>query len=692
MSRKFHVRAFEHRLLLFFCSCVVLFAQADTFVMRTNVLAPYTRTNIGNGYFSISTSQWGSKPAESFMAGIYDHAEGDVPRLAAVPAWNEVNVFNGRAWLNDAPADAAHLSGYQQSVNMRDGYVRTQYRWNDGDRAASIGIQTFVSRLNPNLAAVKLEITPHYSGPVKVVLPLRAWTPPKRFALARLEKMDPKITQQQMWYPGHMAVQSHSVEAESKGGMLRMIAQPEGVKITVAEAAALVWPETLPGLAVNKSSSRDLAAVELSFQAAAEQPYTFYKFVAAVPSRDSADPATRAAQLAQAARSRGYDAVLEESAAEWHRLWQTDIVVDSTPEFQTLIHSMLFYLMCSVRENSAYSMPPMGLTTAGYYGHVFWDADTFMFPPLMILHPEMAKSIVMFRCNTLKAAQANAHRNGWKGAMFPWEAGPEGAETTPKFAYQNATSEIHVSGDVALAQWQYYLATGDRTWLARYGYPVISETANFWVSRVTYNRERDRYEIRNVVSINESLIGVDDDPYTNAVAAKNLELAISAAKIVGAAPNPDWAKIVHKLYVPSTPYLLYSYPLERPSTEQQKRKVLETALQRYAPRQAGVMMEITFYPILAVEAHSPELLEKFASLDLSALPGAAVQCAARSTEQLEYQLPHRCRRLSSAVRVRLSRAALQRGRTYAEISASSASHDQGTHGEERRRSRPCPGH
>ena len=60
----------------------------------------------------------------------------------------------------------------------------------------------------------------------------------------------------------------------------------------------------------------------------------------------------------------------------------------------------------------------MGLSTDGYYGHVFWDADTFMFPVLMALHPEMAKSTVMFRYRTLDAARRNAKQNGRLGAMY----------------------------------------------------------------------------------------------------------------------------------------------------------------------------------------------------------------------------------------------------------------------------------
>ena len=125
--------------------------------------------------------------------------------------------------------------------------------------------------------------------------------------------------------------------------------------------------------------------------------------------------------------------------------------------------------------------------------------------------------------------------------MYPWEADERGQETTPDFAIQNARSEIHVNGDVALAQWQYYLATGDSAWLAREGYPVIRATADFWVSRATYDSSDGKYHIKNVVSVSEGLIGVTDDAYTNAVARKNLEIAAAASRRWAKPPDPRWA-------------------------------------------------------------------------------------------------------------------------------------------------------
>ncbi len=233
-----------------------------------------------------------------------------------------------------------------------------------------------------------------------------------------------------------------------------------------------------------------------------------------------------------------FEQVSADNAAAWARRWQTDVVIEGNPELQRVVHSMLFYLLCSADSGTRLGIPPMGLSSGGYYGHIFWDSDTWMFPSLLLTHPDVAHSLVAFRARTLGAAVENARANGFRGAMYPWEADEQGHETTPHFAVQNARSEIHVTGDVAQAQWQYYLATKDSAWLAREGFPVIRGTAEFWVSRATRDSTTGRYHIANVVSVAEGMIGVTDDAYTNAVARKTLEVATEASRRLGKEPDP----------------------------------------------------------------------------------------------------------------------------------------------------------
>jgi trehalose/maltose hydrolase-like predicted phosphorylase len=613
-------------------SFVTLRAQNPSFILKTESLQPYTPTYVSNGYFSMVSSPLGTKPTESFMVWVYDQGEGDIPRPAALPAWNEVDFFNGKNWLNQTALDNNTLRAYQQRLDMYNGDIVTNYAWADGEKNTSIEVQAFVSRSNPHLAAVKLQVIPHYSGQVKLSFPIRAWEAPRRLALAQLEKIAPYPPGPwpYVWYPGHINAKDKHAEANLQEGRLWMISEAEGRQTAVAEAVAVSWPENLNELTTNTSVAKDIVALEISFAASAETPYTFYKYAGAVSSHDAPAPLQKANQTIAAAKALGYESIFAAHTQAWHKLWETDVVVEGDPELQKVIHSMIFYLLCSVRENTEFSIPPMGLSTAGYYGHIFWDADTWMFPAILLMHPEMAKSMVMFRYRTLEAAKLNARLNGHQGAMYPWEADELGQETTPKFAYQNALYENHVTGDVALAQWQYFLATADTQWLAQYGYPVIKETADFWSSRATYDQQKDRYDIRNIVSVDEGLIGIGNDTYTNVVAKKNLEIAIAASKLIGRETNPLWGKIISRLYIPydaqneyhptyeNAPLAargsvvpLLSYPLELAMSEKAKQNNLKNAARRVVENGSGAMMTITFYPIVAAELRDAGLFNDF---------------------------------------------------------------------------------
>jgi trehalose/maltose hydrolase-like predicted phosphorylase len=396
----------------------------------------------------------------------------------------------------------------------------------------------------------------------------------------------------------------------------------------LGQAAAISWPRDLTDASVRTQASGDTVLVEVAFDGAPGRPYTFSQLVSFATSATDDRAPGHASREVEASRLRGWDALASENALAWRRRWESDIEIQGDPQLQRVVRSMLFYLLASADQGLAMGVPPMGLSSGGYYGHVFWDSDTWMFPSLLVTHPDIARSLVAFRGRTLHAARANARANGYQGAMYPWEADERGRETTPTFAVQNAKMEIHINGDVALAQWQYYLLTGDSVWLARDGYPVIRETANFWASRVRRDSLRDRYHIDSVVSVHEGLIGVSDDAYTNAVARKNLELAVAASARIGRAPDPRWGDIAAKLHLPydsaSEYYRTYegapdstlgavtpllSYPLGVPMSERAKRAQLRQAVRRLLEQGPGAMMGSTLLSVDAAELGDRALLD-----------------------------------------------------------------------------------
>ena len=169
----------------------------------------------------------------------------------------------------------------------------------------------------------------------------------------------------------------------------------------------------------------------------------------------------------------------------------------------------------------------MGLSGLGYNGHVFWDADLWMFPALLVLHPEMAKSMIEYRYERLDAARKNAFSHGYKGAMFPWESAGSGVEETPVWAL-SGPFEHHITACVGLAAWNYYCVTQDKEWLKEKGWPIISATADFWASRVERNGP-GHYDIKNVVAADEWAENVDNNAFTNGAAKVLLQHATEAA-------------------------------------------------------------------------------------------------------------------------------------------------------------------
>jgi trehalose/maltose hydrolase-like predicted phosphorylase len=259
------------------------------------------------------------------------------------------------------------------------------------------------------------------------------------------------------------------------------------------------------------------------------------------------DPLNEAERMTIFAKLEGRDRLLQFHNKAWDELWKSDITIEGDAESQQDVHSMLYHLYSFTREGTALSPSPMGLSGLGYNGHVFWDTELWMFPALLVLHPELAKSMVEYRYQRLEAAKRNAFSKGYKGAMFPWESAEAGVEETPVWAL-SGPFEHHITACVAIAAWNYYCVTQDKTWLKEKGWPILSATADFWASRVERNGA-GKYEIKNVVAADEWAENVDNNAFTNAAAKANLQYATEAAKLIGFTPNADWMTVANNIPV-----------------------------------------------------------------------------------------------------------------------------------------------
>lgn len=523
----------------------------------------YFPSYLANGYFSVMTSPRGTEPNRGYMVAFMDYAKGDIARPAAIPDWNEVDYNPGGGWLNATRLDAKIFAGYAQTLDMHDATLTTRYDFDYANKSTGVEVQSFVSEADPHLAAVRFTVTPKFSGDVQLSFPIRLWSEHQpRFPIGSMSgdqmiaaviasgqnldnKPVPTPDRAPVWYPGYTQVLSDDGDAKTLTLWLDGRAE-QG--LAMAEAAALELP---PGIAVKSATvSKSPYKLSLDLVVHVEQghTYAFTKYVALSREGWGGDAKADLA-LATQARAAGFDALLARHRDAWHRLWQSDIVVDGDPQVQKAVHSDLYYLLSNTTTGTAWPMGACALTP-NYAGHAFWDSDSWVFPALLLLHPERAKPIVMFRHRTMQPALARAKQYGAKGLMYPWEADPQtGIDNTPHFAY-DVYREIHVNADIAIAQWQYWLASGDRDWLKQYGWPVIRGIAEFWASRVSYDKAHDRYEILHVTSPDEAYNDVPNDSFTNAAAQKALRIAVKAAKQVGATPDPQWSRIADKMYIP----------------------------------------------------------------------------------------------------------------------------------------------
>lgn len=233
----------------------------------------------------------------------------------------------------------------------------------------------------------------------------------------------------------------------------------------------------------------------------------------------------------------GYTEEKKNHEDAWKSIWErADIKIHGDEKAQLGMRFNLFHLSsCAYEGDNTVSIGAKGIHGEGYRGHVFWDTEVFMLPFFTYSMPEVAKSLLLYRYNTIDGARKNAKRTGYLGARFPWESADDGSEATPSWGYDfdgsiikiyTGEEEYHINSDIVYGIVQYFISTGDKDFMKDYGVEILLDTAKFWESRVEYNKENDRYEISTVIGPDEFHEHVNNNVYTNYLAKWSLEKSI----------------------------------------------------------------------------------------------------------------------------------------------------------------------
>ncbi len=284
---------------------------------------------------------------------------------------------------------------------------------------------------------------------------------------------------------------------------------------------------------------------------------TFSVFAAVHTSLDGDGWTKSAEKTCLNAKQKGFDACMSAHTAAWDRIWeQSEIVLEGSDEAAFALHASQYHLnSIAPRHADSMSIPARGLSGQTYKGAIFWDSEIFFFPMFVHTQPEIARSLLKYRIDTMPGALKKAAEYGYRGAFYAWESQEGGEEGCTNFNVVDVFThrpvrtyfrdkQIHISGDIAYALRSYYEITGDRSLLEQGGAAVILECARFYLSRANTHADSETADYADVIGPDEYHERVTNNAFTNRIAIHCMESALKLKEIFR--DRPEWFEALLK--------------------------------------------------------------------------------------------------------------------------------------------------
>ncbi len=527
--------------------------------------------SLGNGYMGIRSAteeRYVKEVRSTFVAGTYNRFfENEVTELP-----NIADVIQMEIEINGETLDlkVGKISGYSRSLNLKNGELVRQFIWeNVQGNQVQFKFLRFVSMENLHLVGQKIEMTALN----------------KDISIRVNSGINGQMT--------NSGIQ-HFADGDKRlydNKYLQLIQKTTQSEIDVIINTAHDF--SLDGLSLPHNAlvimDRRKIFNQYSFGVACGQTLTIEKMSTIHTSRDATSEGITLETLKDVTLKQikgldglNYDHFMAISAQAWaKKVWDmTPINITSASESDQLAIRFAQYHLAVMApaHDSRMSIPAKGLSGEGYKGHVFWDTEIFMLPYFIYTNPEVAKSLLKYRYLTLEGAHEKAQKEGYEGAMFPWEsAWMADGEVTPVWGAADIITglptkiwsgfiEQHITADVSYGIWQYYNITKDQEFMDDYGYEMILDTAKFWASRLEWSEQDQKYHINNVIGPDEYKEHVNDNAFTNYMAHWTIQLAIGYTELlqrdqqtIYQALNqkleleriyPDWIQKLPLIYLP----------------------------------------------------------------------------------------------------------------------------------------------
>jgi len=505
---------------------------------RDSLMRRGNRYQIANGYMGYRGTLDEFGPGEAVaitLAGLYDRVGS---------AWREpVNAPNGG--YTEVSMDGVALSAlgrrvrsHRQTLQFANALFERETTFGVRGKRLTIHSTRFLSAATPNLGVIAFSVATDRAADVVIRTGIdgNIW-----------DLNGPHLLPLTAEKCGRVLL-SHSRTGEL------------GRQVVVAELADIGFGEETHVVEDN----RDLRLIRLRTEPGVI--YRFIKYFAVFTDHDSvtsplADAAVAAVERACAA---GYEACLASHDAAWAKRWERcDVLIEGDDEAQhALRYSLLQLLMVAPVPGSANSIPARALSGQVYKGAIFWDTELFMFPFFLHTQPETAIELMRYRIRTLDGARRKARTEGpgYRGAFYAWESQETGDDAC---AYCNVgdpvtgrdlrthfrDKQVHISGDVAMAMWEYFKLTGDDSLLLAGGAEVILECARFYYSYLFFKKDKGRYEVLDVIGPDEYHERVNNNAFTNRVAKETFAIANAAVAYLERQHPKALAALVRKLRI-----------------------------------------------------------------------------------------------------------------------------------------------
>ena len=500
-------------------------AQNDAWNIEVNDNSDYTGIAISNGRIGMLTSKKPLEIQHIVLNNVYDVD----PNLKVSQILHGMNFGNLDMYMDGEKITENNISNWKQTMHMQEASFTTSFDFKD---KATITCTIYALRNVQYTGYIDMKVEAKEGVNVKVngkiTVPEEYQKPTNTYEVLK--------------------------DVETTMPILQSKAMSPFGKHLVSTSGTFIWH------AINSSREHERPELTHNVINDYENALSFTKKItkgeklefawtgAQCTSKDFSDPKSESERMVIFNLLNSREVLLDQHKKLWAELWEGDIEIEGDLTSQQDVRLALYHLYAFGRGDSDLSIAPMGLSLqTPYNGHIFWDTELWMFPPLLLFNQDIARSLVNYRWDRLPQAKQRAINYGYDGAMFPWESDDTGEEATPPFAL-TGPFEHHITADIAIAFWNYYRVTKNKKWLEEKGYTVMKEIADFWVSRVTANPDGS-YSINNVVGANEFAPNVNDNAFTNGAAITALNYTVKATEVLGLDANPEWKKVADNIKI-----------------------------------------------------------------------------------------------------------------------------------------------